>query len=137
MQELLKHKKKNSQLQYMQVNSKNENQEIQNKRISQIKIKPLTFNQNTKSFAHFIKITKFFAFFIKFTKPFAFFFKFTKFFVIKNIIFFVIFDKIIKSFVTRKSYNDVYNDFIIQKKKLSRNRVTFTFILILNNHNIN
>ena len=137
MQKSLKHEKKNSQLQYMQVNSKNENQKTQNKCINQMKIKFSTFDQNTKFFAHFIKIMKSFAFFIKFIKSFAFFCKFTKFFVVKNITFFVIFNKIIKSFVIRESYNDVYDDFIIQKKNLSKSRVTFTFILMSNNHNIN
>ena len=115
MQESLKPEKKNSQLQYMQVSSKNENQKIQNEYINQMKIKSLTFDQNTKSFAHFIKIMKSFALFVKFTKSFAFFFKITKSFAffVKSITSFVIFDKIIKSFVTWESYNDVYNDFII------------------------
>ena len=122
----------------MQISSNIENQETQSERISQKNIKSLKFDQNIKSFALFTKFTKFFAFFIKFTKSFAFFIKITRssLISIENIIYFVIFDKIIKFFVRRKSYNDVYNDVILKERKLSRSCTTFTSILLLNNHNI-
>ena len=122
----------------MQISSNNENQETRSERISQKIIKLLKFNQNIKSFALFTKVTIFFAFFIKFTKSFVFFIKITRssLISIKNIIFFVIFDKIIKFFIRRKSYNNVYNNVILKERKLSRSRATFTSILLLNNYNI-
>ena len=135
MQEPLEHEEEDSQLQYMQASSENEDQEVRSGRTSQMKIKPSTSDQNTKPPAHSTKTTKPSAPSIKSTKPFASSSKSTKPSAAKSITSSAISGKITKPSATREPYNDVYDDLIIQEEELSRSRAASTPTLMPGSHN--